>query len=215
MKNLETPKTKLALFGVQGSVGNALLVESLGRQFETSVILSDLNAVTARPGIRAKQGDLFDPIGVSRSVAGMDGVICILSNPHLAAGADDRQLRSFDDQFVAIGALLDGLVIAGVRRLLLVGDFSWLDYDEQLPSPTLDLLEQRLLDSSLAWTLVDAPAVAEQLLEFDDFAHPHEGSETSELEPLRRFAAGVLDEFELANHIHERIRLTDHREVSP
>lgn len=213
MKNLETPKTKLALYGLPSSLGNALLVESLGRQYETSLILADLNAITARPGIRTKQGDLADALTVSRSIAGMDGVVCLLDS---ALGrADDaaeeaRRAEGFNHVFTPISALLDGLAIAGVPRLLLVADFTWLERVDSSPEVHL---QQRLVDSPVRWTLIDAPRAQRADIGFEEFLHPADPLNPGEVHTLRRFAAGLLDEFELSHHVRQRIRLTDRAEV--
>lgn len=203
MKNLETPATKLALYGAGGALGSALLVEALGRQHEVTAILDDLNALPSRPGIRTKHGDLFDALSVSQSVAGMDAVICVLCSDGLPGAPENPRIRQFDQVFRAISALLDGLALAGVRRLLLVDAFAWLDAGEH-PQPARHL-EQRLLASPLAWTLVDRPLQVDATLRLDDFLHP---GDNPALLNLRRFAAGLLDELLLALHVHQRIQIS-------
>ncbi|MGY4531938.1 uncharacterized protein YbjT (DUF2867 family) [Pseudomonas sp. TE3786] len=181
MKNLETPAVKLAVYGAQSSVGNALMVEALARQFETTLVLDDLNAVAARPGLSTVQGDLFDPISVSQSIAGKDAVVCVLPT----GNADTR----FHQTFKAVAALLDGLPVAGVKRLLLVGDFSWLDDSTASLSEPLQQLQDRLTGSPVVWTLFDAPSA-------DD-----------DVQQLGSFAGQVVDEVCHADNMHQRIRI--------
>ena len=69
MLNAETPRLKFALYGAHDDLGSALLVELLSRQHEAVALLDDLNSLSARPGLRTKPGDPFDPLSVSESVA--------------------------------------------------------------------------------------------------------------------------------------------------
>ncbi|MEK1904510.1 MAG: NAD(P)H-binding protein [Pseudomonas sp.] len=203
MKNLETPATKLAIYGASGTVGSALLVEALSRQYEVTAILSDLNALPSRPGIRTQQGNLFDALSVSQNVAGKDAVICVLCSECLPAGTQNRSAHEFEQVYDAVSALLDGLALAGVRRLLLVDGFAWLDEaDDGLPQPAHHL-QNRLLDSQIAWTLVDTPAQADERLSLGNFLHPSDVA----VHGLRQFAAGLLDELMLALHVRQRIRI--------
>lgn len=204
MKNLETPTTKLALYGALGSIGNALMVEALHRQYETTAVLDDLNAINSRPGIRAKSGNLFEAVSVSQSVAGMDAVICVLASDHLDAGASNASAAGAERLSNAVTALLDGLVVAGVKRLLLIGDFNWMEH----PSAVGEYIQQRLTGSPVAWTLVEAPEVADDLLQFDELTQPAR-EPGGPVDVLQRFAAGALDELELCLHVHCRLHLID------
>lgn len=206
MKNLETPACKVALFGALGSLGSALMVEALSRQWETMALLDDLNAIPSRPGIRAKPGDPFDALGVSHAVAGMDLVLCNLcSQPLLAAR---RNGPGFDVEFRAITALLDGLAVAGVRRLLVIADLHWLDEESGHPAEPGEQLQRRLVDSDLDWTLVDAPGIGgDDLFGLDDFLKPAHSNEPDAVSALRRFAAAVLDEARLAAHVRQRVHV--------
>ena len=187
MKNLETPAVKLAVFGAQSAVGNALMVEALARQFETTLVLDDLNAVAARPGLSTIQGDLHDAISVSQSIAGKDAVVVVLP-------AEDKS--DFQRTFSAVTALLDGLPVAGVKRLLLVGDFSWLDGLNEQSSQPLKHLEERLTSSPVVWTLLDAPV-----------------SDASPAQ-LNGFASTVIDEVCHAENMHQRIRVRSEPHVA-
>src|SRR5690606_9081507 len=196
MRNLETPAYKLMLYGALGSPGQAILAEALHRQYEATAVLDDLNALRARPGLRTKVGGLHDPIGVSQSVAGMDGVICLFDEDP----ASDAE-EPFSRRFNALIALLDGLETAGVGRLMVVDDFAWLDSGLAPESP-VHHLEQRLLASPVAWTLVQAPPPAPRPLEVEDFRQAQ-----AEAEPLQRFAGALLDELGLSLHRHQGIRI--------
>lgn len=207
MKNLETPARKIAIYGALGAVGSALMVEGLSRQYETTAILDDLNAITSRPGIRAKNGDLLDPISVSQSVAGMDAVVCVL--PSALPPADD----DFAQLFRAVNALLEGLTLAQVSRLLLIGNFAWMDANadaDALIDTPAQHLQDRLTESPVVWTLIDAPSVGESAVDFDRLAAASGDKQPEPLvAQLQRFAAGALDELELNLHVHCRLQLID------
>lgn len=198
MKNLETPATKLAVYGARGSLGSAVLVEALHRQYEATAIVDELNALQARPGLRTKGGTPSDALEVSRAAAGMDAVVCLLSEELPGDARDDFQLV-----FKTLLALLDGLEVAGVKRLLVVDDFAWLDEGGGAAAPVRHLRE-RLIASPLAWTLVEAPVRPDETLGPDDFLQPSEAAQA-----LRRFAAGLLDEMNLALHVRERVRIAE------
>ena len=209
MKNLETPAVKLAIYGAQGALGSALLVEALHRQYEVTAVLSDLNSVTARPGIRAKTGNLFDSLSVSQSVVGKDAVVCVLSSTRLPAGPVDSADRAFHKVFSAVSALIDGMSIAGVKRLMVIDRLLWLEQSPDSPAPAAEYLQQRLLHSELQWTLVESPAEAAELLDFDDFVHSPQDHKAEAVAALRRFAAGALDELMLKLHLRQRLRIGD------
>lgn len=214
MKNLETPATKIALYGALGSVGSALMADALSRQYEITAILDDLNAIKSRPGVRAKRGG-FDPISVSQSVAGMDAVICVLPNARLGAAGDGADTSNFGDLFNSVNALLEGLALAEVRRLLLIGDFNWMDKEALTDTPAQHL-QDRLTESPIVWTLIDAPSVADDSLNFEQLAAAMGDKQPDPLVvELQRFAAGALDELELNLHVHCRLQLIDQQTTTP
>ncbi|WP_394558294.1 NAD(P)H-binding protein [Aquipseudomonas alcaligenes] len=196
MHNLETPTYKLVLYGARSSLGSAVLAEALHRQYEATAVLTKLNSLVARPGLRTKGGDLFDPVGVSRSVAGMNAVVALLG-----VEAPDSQPTHHSN---ALLALLDGLDIAGVERLLVVSDFTWMESEP----PTAGLTQQlqdRLLASPLRWTLVQTPGQPERELDIEDFIQPDANAL-----PLQRFACALLDELRLELHRHQLIHIDLH-----
>ena len=197
MLNAETPRLKFALFGAHSSLGNALLCELLTRQHEVVALVDDLNSMTARPGLRSKPGDLFDAVSVAQSVAGMDAVLCLLDSPELPSGPDS-QARSLER---AIDALLVGLPKVEVDRLLLIGDIPTLG-----AGPENAAALQRLAANPLRWTLVEAAAGGTDL-SIEDFIG--ELAEGSREQGLRRIAAGIVDELENPQHLHQQIRFRD------
>lgn len=195
MLNAETPRLKFALYGAHSSLGNALLCELLTRQHEVVTLVDDFNSMTARPGLRTKTGSLFDPNGVAEGVAGMDGVICLLDSVASVPGSA-AQHKEF---YQAVDALLTGLPRVDVNRLLLVADFTALgDGAEVLAA------QQRLVAHPLHWTLVDAEDSGDEL-SIEDFTDVSDCAPGDLRLQLRRIAAGMVDELESPQHVHQRV----------
>lgn len=199
MLNAETPRLKFAIYGAHSSLGNALLCELLSRQHEAVTLVEDLNSMTVRPGLRAKTGDLFDAVSVSQSVAGMDAVICLYGSPSLATASGEAAEDQPHCLYQAVDSLLSGLPKVGVERLLLVADIS-----ASGEEPEIDAALQRIAAHSLRWTLVDAEADEEDL-SIEDFSVLKGLASDDRRVRLRRVAAGIVDELEQAQHVHEQI----------
>ncbi|MGE6662727.1 NAD(P)-dependent oxidoreductase [Pseudomonas sp. NPDC077408] len=199
MLNAETPRLKFALYGAHSSLGNALLCELLTRQHEAVALVDDLNSMTVRPGLRAKTGDLFDAVSVSQSVAGMDAVICLYDSPSLATASGAAANHQPHDLYQAVDALLSGLPKVGVERLILVADLSAKGDD-----PTVTAALQRIAAHPLKWTLVDANADGDDL-SIEDFSVIDDLDPSDRRVQLRRIAAGIVDELETPQHLHEQI----------
>lgn len=199
MLNAETPRLKFAVYGAHDDLGSALLVELLSRQHEAVALLDGLNSLSARPGLRTKPGDLFDPLSVSESVAGMDAVICLYHTPRLPSTDAVTGESSRRDFYQAVEALLLGLQRVGVERLLLIADFPAIERQ-----PEVEAALQRLAAHPLGWTLVDAPPAGNQLT-VEALAEAAGKGEANPYRDLQRIAAGIVDELERPQHLHQRI----------
>ena len=199
MLNAETPRLKFAVYGAHDDLGSALLVELLSRQHEAVALLDDLNSLSARPGLRTKPGDLFDPVSVSESVAGMDAVICLYHTPRLPSTDAVTGESPRRDFYQAVEALLLGLQRVGVERLLLIADFPAIERQ-----PEVEAALQRLAAHPLDWTLVDAPPAGNQLT-VEALAEAAGKGEANPYRDLQRIAAGIVDELERPQHLHQRI----------
>ncbi|KZX64145.1 MULTISPECIES: NAD(P)-dependent oxidoreductase [Stutzerimonas] len=199
MLNAETPRLKFAVYGAHDDLGSALLVELLSRQHEAVALLDDLNSLSARPGLRTKPGDLFDPLSVSESVAGMDAVICLYHTPRLPSTDAITGESPRRDFYQAVEALLLGLQRVGVERLLLIADFPAIERQ-----PEVEAALQRLAAHPLDWTLVDAPPAGNQLT-VEALAEAAGKGEANPYRDLQRIAAGIVDELERPQHLHQRI----------
>lgn len=197
MLNAETPRLKFALYGAHSSLGNALLCELLTRQHEAVALVDDFNSMTARPGLRTKIGGLFDATSVAEGVAGMDAVICLFDGAALTTVPDNGGQPG--GIYQAVDALLTGLPRVDVDRLLLVADFAALG-----DQPAVAAAQQRLVAHPLRWTLVDAEASGDDL-SIEDFTNVSDCAPDDRRLQLRRIAAGIVDELESPQHIHQRV----------
>lgn len=218
MKNAETPVMKVALFGAVSSFGSALMAELLRRQHEVIAVVDDLNTLAPRPGLRAKQGDLFSQERICESIAGSSVVICLLDAKVLPIGvqlASKPQDLSPVQQLEVAQNLLACLPRTGVNRLMLVCDIE-LRNEVSLPDyqdPDLDqfqassLIVDSLRRSALDWTLVKAPqGVAGLSIEhFSQMGGTVEPGLEVPLEVLSRVAAGIADELKLNLHVRQYV----------
>ena len=213
MKNAETPTVKVVLYGAMASLGGALVAELLRRQHEVIAILDDLTALAPRPGLRTKSGDLFDAERINQSVAGSTAVICLLDAPGLPFSSDHVE-RSIVlgpvEQVLAVDALIEGMQLASVPRLFLVGNFAVLDepeLDDRLQHHAVEEIREAVQSSPLQWTLVNAPhGVAGLTIEhFSQVGGNLEPGLAEPLERLNRVAVGIADELRLNLHVRQHV----------
>jgi putative NADH-flavin reductase len=213
MKNAETPVVKVVLYGAMSSLGSALMAEMLRRQHEVIAILDDLTALAPRPGLRTKTGDLFNAERVKQSVAGSSVVICLLDAPGLPFNSEHVEKTIVPgpvEQVLAVDALLDGMLAAGIARLFLVGNFEILDdpeFEDGLQRHAAEEIREALQSSTLHWTLVNAPRGVPGLT-LEHFSHLGGNLEPQLAEPMARLArtaVGIADELRLNLHIGEHV----------
>ncbi|MBP8153923.1 MAG: NAD(P)-dependent oxidoreductase [Nitrospira sp.] len=105
---------KIALLGVSGFVGSAILKEALGRGHEVTAIVRDPEKLQPHANLRPQKGDVYTADDVARLVAGHDAVISAFNpgwgNPDI-----------YNLQVKGAQAIIDGVKRAGVKRLLFVG----------------------------------------------------------------------------------------------
>jgi putative NADH-flavin reductase len=213
MKNAETPVIKVVLYGAMSSLGSALMAEMLRRQHEVIAILDDLTALAPRPGLRTKTGDLFEAERVKQSVAGCSVVICLLDAPGLPFNSEYIEKTIIPgpvEQVLAVDALIEGMQAAGIARLFLVGDFELLDdpeIEDRLQRHAAEEIREALQNSTLRWTLVNAPRGVSGLT-IEHFSHVSGSLESGLAEPLQRLnrvAVGIADELHLNLHVGEHV----------
>ena len=117
--------------------------------------------------------------------------------PHLRAPDDLEALRGC----TCCDELL-GLERAKVERLLLIADFPAIELQ-----PEVEAALQRLVSHPLRWTLVDAPSAGNQLT-IEALAEAAGKGDANPYRDLQRIAAGIVDELETPQHIHQRIHFS-------
>jgi uncharacterized protein len=110
---------KVAVFGAAGAIGRAITSELLARGYTVTAVTRTGGPVEGLV-VHAVTGDAADPASVARHAVGQDAVVSAVG-PH--RGAEDEA----ESLVGAARGLIDGLRLAGVRRLVVVGSAGSLD----------------------------------------------------------------------------------------
>lgn len=103
---------KIVVFGAGGRAGRHTVAEAVARGHEVTAVVRDPANYTGPAEVSVVAGDVTDPTGVAVVAAGHDAAI------NAAARLDVSSAEFYTG---ATNALLDGLAVAGVGRLVLVG----------------------------------------------------------------------------------------------
>jgi len=121
---------KIALFGASGTIGSRIAREALQRGHEVTAVSRDpAKLALVHPKLHKVQGDALDPASVTAAVLGQDAVISAFGPGHHG----DPQ-----DVVKAAKALVAGVKLGGVKRLLVVGGAGGLEV-----KPGLQLVDTR------------------------------------------------------------------------
>ena len=105
---------KIALIGATGFVGSAILKEALDRGHEVAAIVRNPDKLTPHAKLHPKKGDVYNEDEVARLAAGHDAVISAFNpgwtNPDI-----------YSQQVMGTHSIINGVQMAGVKRLLFVG----------------------------------------------------------------------------------------------
>ncbi len=104
----------IALIGATGFVGSAILQEALERGHAVTALVRDPGALNPHPKLRTEKADVYDAAAVARLVTGHDALISAFNpgwrNPDL-----------YKLQLNGTNAIIQGVKLAGLKRLLFVG----------------------------------------------------------------------------------------------
>jgi|RhiMetdeSRZDD1v2_1073273.scaffolds.fasta_scaffold1009345_1 putative NADH-flavin reductase len=209
---------RLALYGAGGTIGRRITQEALQRGHRVTAIGRDpAKLEPPASGLAVLRGDVLEPVGVARAVAGHDAVISAVGAGN---GPSDLVVR-------AAHSLIEGLSRAGVRRLLVVGGAGSLevapgvqlvdapDFPAEWRAPALAhrdaLAVYRTAD--VDWTYFSPPAILEPgertgryRTGRDQLLTNADGKSRISAED---FAVALLDEVERPRHLRERITVAD------
>lgn len=101
----------IALFGATGMIGSRIAAEAARRGHRVSALVRQPERVAAGPNVSAAKADVLDAASVAAAVRGHDVVASAYAPPP----------ERVADVQVASRALVDGLRVAGLRRLVVVG----------------------------------------------------------------------------------------------
>src|SRR5256714_1369625 len=113
---------KLVLFGATGNVGRRVVAEALGRGHEVVGVVRDPAAVQSPDSrVRLVKGDATNADSIASIVRGADAVVSAISPRPNARGLPAPSLAANSR------ALIKGMRVAGVKRVLYVGGASSLE----------------------------------------------------------------------------------------
>jgi len=211
----------IALFGATGRIGSAIAEELVARGHRvTGITRTGTAGIEAPAGIELRAGDASDPHGVGELVRGMDAAVSAIGP---RSGSDEIQ------PFVAAAhGLIEGLRLAGVRRLVVVGGAGSLEVApgvEAVDSPGFPeayranaLAQRQALEvyrtaEDLEWTYVSPAAEIGPGDHTRDYQLGHSQMLFDENGVSRisyaDYADGVVDCIEQGIHLGERITLAN------
>jgi putative NADH-flavin reductase len=209
---------KVAIFGASGNIGQRIADEALRRGHSVTAVVRDPTKIPPRKNLSAMKGDVTVIEHVTAAASGQDAVISAVNFPGNKDGVAmfSRATRS----------LLDGLKVAKVKRMLMVGGAGSLevapgkqlvdapDFPEAWKGAALahrDAFKLLREDATLDWTYVSPAAVIEPgertgkfRLGTDQLLTDANGQSRISMED---FAVAVIDEMEKPRHIRRRFTL--------
>lgn len=196
---------RIALIGASGNVGTRILQELVSRHHQVTAIVRDPSKVPARAGVTAVRGDVADPAGLAKVLAGHDAVVSAVrfldSDPAALVGA---VRASGVKRYLVVGGAAS-LFVAPGKRLLDQPDFPAAYKPEATAGAAfLDTLRQA---DDLDWTFLSPSAAfvpGERTGKFrlaeDELLVSAKGSTIS----FEDFAVALVDEIEKPAHVRQR-----------
>lgn len=197
---------RIALIGASGNVGAKILAEALNRGHEVTGIVRNPEKLPSHPKLTAKRGDVFDPEGLAKLLAGHDAAI---SAVHFTAS--DPKL------------LLQAVKAAGVKRYLVVGGAGSLEvapgvqlvdtpefpavYKEEAAKGR-DFLNLLRGETVLDWTFLSPSAIIAPGERTGEFRLGHDqllvGADGQSRISQEDYAIAIIDELDKPAHSRQR-----------
>lgn len=207
---------KVAILGVTGFVGSALLKEALDRGHIMTAIVRQIDTLEKREGLTAKLGDVFDTAALALLIRGNDAVISAF-NP----GWKDPNL--YEDQVRGTVSIIAAIKNAGIKRVLWVGDAGGLEVKpgvRVIDSPdmplwgklgslaTMNALDQLWKEPELDWSYLSPSAEMKSGVRTGKFRLGKDqlllDAFGQSMISVQDYAAAMLDELECPAHVKQR-----------
>lgn len=201
---------KIALIGATGYVGSSILTEALARGHHVSAIVGNAGRLPQHASLSGVKGDATDAAALANMVAGHDVVISAFNPGRDHDGSGTR-------------AIIDGVKLGGVARLLVVGGAGTLQHPaggrvvDQPDFPaewkqgslrTAAFLDQLRGETALDWVFLSPAAV---LAPGQRTGHYRSGKDDLLTDAngesrisLQDYAVAMIDETEAPQHHFER-----------
>jgi putative NADH-flavin reductase len=206
---------KIVIFGASGRIGQRISDEALRRGHVVTAAVRDTTKIPPRKNLSSVKADVTVIEDVTAAVSGQDAVVNTTNSAGNAAG-DATFLK-------AARSLLDGLKVAGVKRLIVVGGAGSLEIapgKQLVDQPDFpagwkpaalahrEALKLYRQDTALDWTYVSPAAFIEPgsrtgkfHLGTDQLVTDAKGESRISMED---FAVAILDELEKPQFIRRR-----------
>lgn len=197
---------KIALIGASGARGVKILAEAVSRGHDVTGIARHPEKLAARPHLTAKKGDINDPEGLAKILAGHDAVISSVhftaSDPNLLIAAVKK---SGVKRYLVVGGA-GSLKIPSGARLVDTPEFPALYKDEALAGAAfLDMLKA---EKDLDWTFLSPSAVIAPGARTGKFRLGKDdllvGADGKSFISEEDYAIAMIDEVERPQHLRQR-----------
>ncbi|MES2414245.1 MAG: NAD(P)-dependent oxidoreductase [Pseudomonadota bacterium] len=208
---------KIALIGATGFTGAPVLAELLARGHAVTVLARNPAKLPAQDGLTVVKADALDEKQVAAAVAGQDAVISAYNPGWSEPKIHDLFLQGSQ-------AILQGIRLAGVKRVLVIGGAGSLyvapgvqlvdvpEFPAEYKQGALaarELLNRIEKETSLDWTLISPPiglAPGERTGKYRIGANdllPGQGDSPAGISTAD-LAVAIVDEIEKPQHIRKR-----------
>jgi uncharacterized protein len=197
---------KIAVIGASGNAGSRITAELARRGHSVTAIVRHPEKVVAQPNVTPIKGDVMDPTGLARLLAGHDAAISsvhfLASDPATLIGAAKE---SKVGRYLVVGGAGSLEVAPGVRLVTTAGFPVAYKAEAEKGAAFLDLLRA---EKELNWTFLSPSALfvaGERTGKFrlgtDQLLTAADGKSSISFED---FAVALADEIERPAHIRQR-----------
>ncbi|MEM9778259.1 MAG: NAD(P)H-binding protein, partial [Chloroflexota bacterium] len=156
---------RIAIFGISGSTGQALVASALQRNFEVIGLARPLSQLSdENPNVEIVRGDLSDQDSVVQVIKDADAVFCVLGprppfTDVFCAGATAAILQAMQETGLSRLICVTGAMIGPAENRAFLLDWMAKRFMQRAPEMTADRhrQEELIMTSDTDWTLVKPP----------------------------------------------------------